>query len=159
MLVLWLIYLILLIFTFKDGERIGLREMAEKEQRPTQDSVITGDIHYTPPISVVLIASTSMKNRMAEFFSSENMSFEKEQEAAVTPKNVHRLMNQATAVCMVLKFMGKFNLEVLNCSTSLMSSHRFDWTIKNIGLLGFVNGCLVVPTTIFVGFLSQYYTD
>lgn len=68
-------------------------------------------------------------------------------------------MNQATAVCMVLKFMVKFNLEVLNCSTSLMSSHRFDWTIKNIGLLGFVNGCLVVPTTIFVGFLSQYYTD
>lgn len=156
MFLLWSLYLFVLILIFRDGERIGLHEMAEKERRSTQPAVGTMDSHYSPPLSVVSSASTSMGDFNG---SSEEGSFGKETEVTVAPKDFRRVINQATAVCMVLKFMGKFNLEVLNCSTSLMSSHRYNWTVKNIGLLGFVNGCLVIPITMFVGFLSQYYTD
>ena len=37
--------------------------------------------------------------------------------------------------------------------------HRYDWTVKNIGSLSFVNGCLIIPISTAVGFLSQYYSD
>jgi len=158
MFILWTIYLVILILTFKDGERIGLQEMAEKEKRSTTSDA--GTVGYAPPLSIKSSGSTSMMDsECLKVESSEEGSCGKETAPTVAPRDFRRVINQATAVCMVLKFMGKFNLEVLNCSTSLMSSHRYNWTVKNIGLLGFVNGCLVIPITMFVGFLSQYYTD
>ena len=37
--------------------------------------------------------------------------------------------------------------------------HRYQWTVKNIGSLSFVNGCLIIPISTAVGFLSQNYSD
>lgn len=70
-----------------------------------------------------------------------------------------RGFNEATVICMILKFVGKFVIEVLGCSVSLLTTHRYGWTVKNIGALSFVNGCLVIPISTTVGFLSQHYND
>jgi len=160
MFILWSIYLVVLILTFKDGERIGLHEMAEKERI----SQLNANENLSTPLSGISSESTSiddyglMKIDYA-ITESEEDSSEGTETVSLAPRNYRRIFNQATVVCMVLKVFGKFSLEVLNCSTSLISSHRYYWTVKNIGLLGFVNGCLVIPITMFVGFLSQYYTD
>eukprot|EP00554_Chaetoceros_debilis_P001690 CAMPEP_0194082180 /NCGR_PEP_ID=MMETSP0149-20130528/7761_1 /TAXON_ID=122233 /ORGANISM="Chaetoceros debilis, Strain MM31A-1" /LENGTH=778 /DNA_ID=CAMNT_0038764267 /DNA_START=599 /DNA_END=2935 /DNA_ORIENTATION=+ len=70
-----------------------------------------------------------------------------------------RGFNEATIICMILKFVGKFVIEVLGCSVSLLTTHRYGWTVKNIGALSFVNGCLVIPISTTVGFLSHHYND
>eukprot|EP00555_Chaetoceros_dichaeta_P010656 CAMPEP_0198260156 /NCGR_PEP_ID=MMETSP1447-20131203/9192_1 /TAXON_ID=420782 /ORGANISM="Chaetoceros dichaeta, Strain CCMP1751" /LENGTH=801 /DNA_ID=CAMNT_0043947743 /DNA_START=173 /DNA_END=2575 /DNA_ORIENTATION=+ len=156
MFMLWSVYLVVLILTFKDGERVGLHEMAEKERM----SQLNADTKYNPPLSVASSGSNvdylDIDFAMSE---SEDGSSEGMEAVEVAPRDYRKVFNQATVVCMGLKIMGKFNLEVLNCSTSLMTTHRYNWTVKNIGLLGFVNGCLVIPITMFVGFLSQYHTD
>jgi hypothetical protein len=47
----------------------------------------------------------------------------------------------------------------MGCSLSLITRHRYGWSVKNIGALSFVNGMLVIPISTSVGFLSQRYTD
>ena len=37
--------------------------------------------------------------------------------------------------------------------------HRYQWSVKTIGSLSFINGCLIIPITTMVGYLSQYYSD
>jgi len=156
MFILWSVYLVVLILTFKEPERVGLHEMVEKDRM----SKLNADTKNNPHLSVVSSGSNVDYLDIDLVLSdSEDGSSEGMEATEVAPRDYLKVFNQATIVCMGLKIMGKFNLEVLNCSSSLITSHRYNWTVKNIGLLGFVNGCLVIPITMFVGFLSQYHTD
>ena len=74
-------------------------------------------------------------------------------------KAVVERVNEATVICMLLKFLGKFVMEILGCSISIITIHRYEWEVKNIGTLGFVNGCLIIPISMLVGYLSQHYSD
>jgi len=173
MFILWSIYFIALILKFKDGERIGLQEMAEKEKLSnvsSQDRLMkrkqsqsSGKNSQHSSASSALSSCTSGSASFDGVDGLEIMSTKSDGEdwphEGKKERNIPRIINQATVICMVLKFAGKFNLEVLNCSTSLVTKFRYGWSVKSIGLLGFVNGCLVIPLSAFVGFLSQFYTD
>lgn len=136
--VLWLLYTGALYVYFKDEERIGLMEIAEKTKAAEE---------YQPPTTVKSGDDQSMSVATDE---SRGLQIEEE-----SPK----YMNEATLVCMALKFIGKFVVEIFGCSVSLITMHRYDWKVKNIGTLSFINGCLIIPISTGVGFLSQYYSD
>lgn len=140
--ILWLVYTMALLLLFEDEERIGLKEIAERTKGTEvyhPPSVHSGDDH-----------SESVATDVKSDCGSRGSQTEEENS---------KVMNEATLVCMALKFIGKFVVEIFGCSVSLITMHRYDWTVKNIGSLSFVNGCLIIPISTAVGFLSQYYSD
>jgi len=70
-----------------------------------------------------------------------------------------RNMTRATALCMGLIFMKRIALESIVGSTSIITKNRYAWSIRNVGTLHLVNGLIVIPVSIFAGWLSQYRED
>jgi len=68
-------------------------------------------------------------------------------------------MTRATALCMGLIFMKRIALESIVGSTSVITKNRYGWSIRNVGALHLVNGLIVIPVSIFAGWLSQYRED
>lgn len=153
---LWVIYFVALVMYFKDGERIGLIELAAKQQS-----------HYQPPDSAnwcINDVSHSEKvhatcKNTIDFPVSNQDGNDNDSHLPMDEKESPRLINQASIICMIFIFLGKVTLEVLNSSDSIVTRHRYSWSVKNVGTLGFVNGMLVIPIATTVGFLSQHYPD
>jgi len=68
-------------------------------------------------------------------------------------------MTRATALCMVLIFMKRIALESIVGSTSVITKNRYAWSIRNVGVLHLANGLIVIPVSIFAGWLSQFRED
>ncbi len=149
MFVLWAIYLIFLILYFKDSERIGLIEIEESMKKR----------QYTAPSLEVSPSIESHDTGDDAYFSCDEDDNLEEEEDVKTSIGKLRFINEATVVCMMLKFISKFVVEILGCSVSLITRHRYYWSVKSIGTLSFVNGLLVIPIATLVGYLSQHYTD
>ena len=62
-------------------------------------------------------------------------------------------------LCLGLLFAKVFVIETLVSCTSALSKNRYGWTIKQVGLLGCVNGLSVIPLSICVGKLSMSLQD
>ena len=149
MFILWGIYLCFFLVYFKESERIGLMEIAQKfKKRHT----------YAAPS-----LETSRSIESTDTFDDTHLSGDEEEnleeEDVKTSIGKLRYINEATVICMMLKFLCKFIIEIMGCSVSLITRHRYDWTVKSIGTLSFVNGLLVIPISTSIGYLSQHYTD
>jgi len=149
---LWILYLIVLLLHFEDGERIGLIELAAKQGS-----------HYQPPDSPLRGNCSSKKNdytcKSSPCSTLTHNELDDSSDVPVDEQHSPRLINQATVICMIFIFVGKVTLEALNSSDSIITRHRYNWSVKNVGTLGFVNGMLVIPIATTVGFLSQHYPD
>lgn len=62
-------------------------------------------------------------------------------------------------ICMFLVFLKRFVLECVMASTSIVTKNRYGWTTKNVGLLHFINGLLIIPLCILSGYLSLSFED
>lgn len=150
MFILWGIYLIFLIIYFKEQERIGLQEIAQLSSQysaPTLDHTKSLDSVDTYEATV--------------YSGDEDDNLEIDEESADNESTLAkiRFINEATVICLILKFISKFVLEIIGCSVSLVTRHRYGWSVKSIGMLSFINGLLVIPISTSVGYLSQHYTD
>jgi hypothetical protein len=68
-------------------------------------------------------------------------------------------MTKPVVICMSLIFMKRIALESIVGSTSIITKNRYGWNIKNVGTLHLVNGIIVIPVSIFAGYLSTMYED
>jgi MFS family permease len=154
---LWFLYGIALLLYFRDGERIGISERSGE----SQVYACCEDYNSTANKTSISIDSEIDERTIVTAYSSMSMDvpFEFEQLGDNMKKKKKWILNEATIVCITLKFFSKFCLEILGCSVSIITRHRYDWSVKMIGLLGLVNGLLVIPISAGVGFLSLYYTD
>jgi len=146
MFLFWSLYYVAIIMYFYDGERFGLLEKSEP--------AVTGEDDYEPPPHIDDNRSngTVTDQKTVEEFDHQEKENERKPSETI-------YMNEATAVCIVMKFIGKFVLEILGCSISLITMHRYAWSVRNIGALSFVNGCLMMPISTLVGYLSHSYSD
>jgi len=62
-------------------------------------------------------------------------------------------------LCMFLVFLKRLVLECVMASTSIVTKNRYGWTTKNVGLLHFINGLLIIPLCILSGYLSLSFED
>lgn len=160
MFLFWSMYYFALIVYFSDEERVGLLEKShiadEDDYKPPQ---MLRHEEYLMDQSSNLSSDQGNKpnddRAMEKQITTDESSQEKEK--PISPSG--GIMNEATVVCMALKFIGKFILEILACSISLITMNRYDWSVRNIGVLGFVNGCLIMPISTLVGYLSHYHSD
>merc|ERR1719203_1741273 len=60
---------------------------------------------------------------------------------------------------MLLVFLKRLVLECVVASTSIITKNRYGWTTKNVGLLHFINGLLIIPLCILSGYLSLSFED
>ena len=174
---LWCIWYIGIYNFFVDEERIGLYEKTQgapiykppieidDHQAQLKNSVSSDGMSiyektqgapvYKPPIEI-----DDHQAQLKNSVSSDGMSIYVEESIN---QSIHEEsaqgVNEATLVCMTLKFIGKFVLEILGCSVSIISIHRYNWSVRQIGSLSFVNGCLIIPISTLVGYLSQHYSD
>ena len=154
---IWFVYTICLVLKFEDEERIGIQEIAERTKSVEA-------YHPPPPVSCSsggnVSPTSSTKSVATEFGADDGMYDDRDRDRdGGEEEPPSALINDATLVCMTLKFIGKFVVEILGCSVSLITMHRYQWSVKNIGSLSFVNGCLIIPISTGVGYLSQYYSD
>jgi hypothetical protein len=70
-----------------------------------------------------------------------------------------RNITRPVVICMSLIFMKRITLESIVGSTSIITKNRYGWTIKNVGALHLANGIIVIPVSIFSGYLSTLYED
>ena len=56
-------------------------------------------------------------------------------------------------------FLDYFAGQSIVGSTSVITKNRYAWSIRNVGTLHLVNGLIVIPVSIFAGWLSQYHED
>jgi hypothetical protein len=94
--------------------------------------------------------------------TSSSVLFEtKSGDEASTPSPVYcfKHITCAVVLCMLLLFMKRIALESIVGSTSIITKNRYGWSIKNVGTLHFVNGCIVIPVSILAGWLSRFYED
>lgn len=68
-------------------------------------------------------------------------------------------MTRPVVICMSLIFMKRIALESIVGSTSIITKNRYGWNIENVGTLHLVNGIIVIPVSIFSGYLSTLYED
>jgi len=68
-------------------------------------------------------------------------------------------MTRPVLICMSLIFMKRIALESIVGSTSIVTKNRYGWNIENVGALHLVNGIIVIPVSIFSGYLSTMYED
>ena len=186
---LWIIYLILTICLFREPVRSGLLEQVEKENRndltisnihssstiqtypaeyemsnlERQNSTIT-NYERTDSIRTQEIddcGACPVENRIG--FDSDNVSEQSK------PKNdgsfwsqvrfVSNHMTPAVHLCMFLIFSKQFTVENLISGAAMVTKNRYGWELAQVGTLGTVVGCLTIPISIFVGWISQYRED
>jgi hypothetical protein len=58
-----------------------------------------------------------------------------------------------------LSFFLSKNKQSIVGSTSVITKNRYAWSIRNVGVLHLVNGLIVIPVSIFAGYLSQFRED
>ena len=74
-------------------------------------------------------------------------------------KFVRNHMTPAVNICMFLLFSKQFTVENMISATSMLTKNRYGWGLAQVGALGSVVGCLTIPISIFIGWISQYRED
>ena len=62
-------------------------------------------------------------------------------------------------ICMFLLFSKMFTVESVISAASMVTKNRYGWQIQQVGSLGTIVGCLTIPISIFIGWVSQYRED
>jgi hypothetical protein len=62
-------------------------------------------------------------------------------------------------ICMFLLFSKMFTVESVISAASMVTKNRYGWHVQQVGILGTIVGCLTIPISIFIGWVSQYRED
>jgi hypothetical protein len=144
MAILWLSYTILVLVTFSEPNRSGLEELRRREEDFQTMFSVDAEDDDDDSIDTALISMQESKKDESFLHSSQNC---------------FKSITKAAALCMCIIFMKRVALESIVASTSVVTKNRYSWAIGNVGALHLVNGLIVIPVSIFSGWISQYYED
>jgi hypothetical protein len=182
MALIWFIYTTIVVFTFSEPNRAGLEEqkrmeaaMEEAAHRGDLDEAIVSpepsDFIKSPSgaSSTHQVNGRDADDDMATIFSSvTNDGSDQTVRTVAPPPSATRyahfraflnLITPPVRLCLGLLFAKTFTIEALVSCTSALTKNRYGWAIKQVGTLGCINGLLVVPLSITVGYLSSFYQD
>jgi hypothetical protein len=144
MAMMWLSYTILVLITFSEPKRSGLEELKRREE--DFKTVFSADAEDDDDESIDTALVSMQESKKEESFYDSS-------------RNCFKNMTKAAALCMCIIFMKRIALESIVASTSVVTKNRYSWTIGNVGTLHLINGLIVIPVSIFSGWISQYYED
>jgi hypothetical protein len=173
----WLIYTVFIIFFFGEPTRSGLEELKKREGSSDQKSESLLEEIEMAGVAGEIVRGSSFDEIM-EFERQDSMFVSLDDDktndgtfgtALEFPKRKKgyryhccsciKNMTKPVVICMSLIFMKRIALESIVGSTSIITKNRYGWNIKNVGTLHLVNGIIVIPVSIFAGYLSTMYED
>jgi len=169
MAMLWSGYTLIVFLTFLEPDRSGLEEQMRLEQTVSQGAL-------SAPASPSGDQSFSKGERgkidddLQTIFTNDegNQSFGDQSVpgcvgAQPTCWQAFRarmqLITLPVRLCLFFLFCKTFCIEALVSATSALTKNRYGWQVVQVGTLGCINGLLVIPLSITVGWLSLYYQD
>jgi hypothetical protein len=178
MAMIWFIYTVVVVFTFSEPNRAGLEEQkrmeAAMEEAAHHDDLDEGYVSdfrksQSGASSTHNINGRDADDDMATIFSGvTNDGTDQTVRTLAPPPSATRwthfrafldLITPPVRLCLGLLFAKTFTIEALVSCTSALTKNRYGWAIKQVGTLGCINGLLVVPLSITVGYLSSFYQD
>lgn len=184
---LWITFTIIVLLTFEEPDREGLAEqrMMESAGRGLSDTASLGSLKATQDNDLnTIFSGDSQETGVRSFLRktgspellrslssgdiptslempSEDLSGWREKlvKRYLRLKQFMELITAPVRLCLGLLFAKVFTIEILVSATSALSKNRYRWKVHQVGTLGFLNGCLVIPFSIFIGRLSLSYQD
>ncbi|GAX29269.1 hypothetical protein FisN_16Hh301 [Fistulifera solaris] len=166
---IWFMFALLVVATFDEPQREGLLEQKQLEESERISDPITPEV---PPPSYLEVSDSQMSEQDIELrmiFSGESHDYaglkEMQEKRPASHHYLQALRNFAglitfpVRVCLGLLFAKVFTIETLVSSTSSLTKNRYRWVVTQVGVLGFTNGLLVIPFSIFIGRLSLSFED
>ena len=188
MAMLWTVFTLIVFLTFGEPHRGGLEEQKRLEETfsqgalsqtvVSQDNMSQGamsqEATLPPPPSTDQSPPMTRKGKMDEdlqtIFTNDDtdQSFGDQSVPGCVTMQPTRLqafrarLNLITLpvrLCLFFLFCKTFCIEALVSATSALTKNRYEWQVIQVGTLGCINGLLVIPLSITVGWLSLYYQD
>lgn len=159
---LWITFTVIVLATFEEPDRDGLKEQKELEIL----SAVSGSPTSEEP------DFNHVHDDLRTIFSGDAYGSYDEVDGSIFTLKLPRLsrwlhelkqfldlITFPVRICLGLLFAKVFTIEALVSATSALTKNRYKWTVQQVGTLGFINGCLVIPFSILVGRLSMSYQD
>ena len=183
---LWITFTIIVLLTFEEPDREGLEEqrLLESTYKAPNDADTVGSLRPLQDVDLNTIFSGDSQETGAKSFfrktggspvsglspsdipaslemPNEDLSGWKEKvvKAYLRVKQFAEQITTPVRICLGLLFAKVFTIEILVSATSALSKNRYKWQVHQVGTLGFTNGCLVIPFSIFIGKLSLSIQD
>jgi hypothetical protein len=181
---LWIIYTLVVLVTFGEPDRDGLVEQMRLENKlfgalPSAEldrSLEVMQVEGSPSDPNSPLASnrkmdddlhTVFTNDGETVNSGQNRSSERSIPGSIVFHHTWwhsfrerlKLVILPVRLCLFFLFCKTFTIEALVSATSALTKNRYGWQVRQVGTLGCINGILVVPLSITMGFLSHYYQD
>jgi Major Facilitator Superfamily len=146
MALLWLTFGIIVLATFDEPYREGLKEQQELEAR----SVVPNSQ-----------SSVSSAGTVSSAFSDDSVAVHNDDDKPWIDrlKKFANLITLPVRLCLLLLFCKVFTIESLVSATSTVTKNRYQWDVKKVGTLGLANGLSVIPFSILIGRMSMIYQD
>jgi hypothetical protein len=148
MALLWLTFGMVVIATFEEPHREGLKEQQDLEARnviPSSNSIVSS------------AAGTVVSSAYSE--DSVAGHHDEDKPWSVRLARFGSLITLPVRLCLLLLFCKVFTIESLVSATSTVTKNRYKWTVNKVGTLGLANGLSVIPFSILIGRLSMVYQD
>ena len=178
MAMLWSIFTIIVLFTFGEPDRSGLEEQKRLEEQ-SQGAVSPPSSPPGSPVVTMIDKGDSPrhvpKGRMDEdlqtVFTNDSGRTSRSGDDSIPGsivleptclqgfKKRLKLITLPVRLCLFFLFCKTFCIEALVSATSSLTKNRYEWQVVQVGTLGCINGLLVVPLSIIVGWLSLFYQD
>ncbi len=153
----WLLYTSILAISFAEPDRVGLDEQRAKElAKLNLDDGGNGDIETSPH-------SASDTSKLETKYHNENFDDEvqinEHEKCLGKAHHVRANITSAVQICMFLLFSKMFTVESVISAAPMITKNRYGWSVRKIGALGTIVGCLTIPISMFIGYISRYRED
>lgn len=184
----WLVYTLCIVFFFGEPTRSGLEELKRREEQesskdPKRESLLDEVELAAMSDGKADRRAAGESSLDAVLERQDSLSLDDEEDCMTDEGSLHleevpdvdsskhdkgyrynycscvKHLTRPTLICMGLIFMKRIALESIVGSTSIITKNRYGWSIKNVGTLHLVNGIIVIPVSIFAGYLSTLYED
>ena len=166
---LWITFGLIVLATFEEPRREGLQEQREMELKNATMLSDVGAEHVRRAAPSVTV-NRRVEEELLTIFSGESSDYTNElhklpgnisQPARwlLQVRNFFDLITLPVRLCLTLLFAKVFTIEALVSATSALSKNRYRWQVHQVGTLGFLNGMLVIPFSMLIGWLSLSYQD
>ena len=152
---LWIAFTITLGLVFEEPTvRSGLEEQCRKEAMDL-------NVQSESQLNNATANNATIRSMSIDDATKED-SLTNSSNSASIGSQFSKLSNNLTVpvkICMFLLFSKMFTVESVISAASMVTKNRYGWAVQQVGTLGTIVGCLTIPISIFIGWVSKHCED
>mmetsp|Transcript_15380 Transcript_15380/g.31200 ORF Transcript_15380/g.31200 Transcript_15380/m.31200 type:complete len:526 (-) Transcript_15380:94-1671(-) len=155
--ILWLLYTIILAISFAEPDRVGLDEQRAKELAQLKSNDCADD-----DIENLANFASDSSNLETNYYNeniNDEVQITEHEKCLGKMHHVRADITPAVQICMFLLFSKMFTVESVISAAPMITKNRYGWSVQKIGALGTIVGCVTIPISMFIGYISRYRED